>query len=242
MGLDYYYNDEHKKDKEGKEVQYHYIWEDPANSGYSKLGNLITDLDAEVSAVKEEPTLDDLNKLSIYMIVDPDTTTENPDPKYIQPDAVKNIVSWVKSGGVLVLLANDKGNCEFNHLNKLAENFGIEFNGDSRNRVVGRDFDMGKFDKFPDHPIFKNVKQIYLKEISTLTLSKEAKAVLTDRGDVIMASSVFGKGFVFAVGDPWIYNEYIDNNKLPEPFENYKAARNLFYWLLSKSDKPVKRY
>ncbi|MCL5031418.1 MAG: hypothetical protein M1480_20640 [Bacteroidetes bacterium] len=70
---------------------------------------------------------------------------------------------------------------------------------------------MGKFDVFPDHPIFKGVKKIYLKEISTLKLSGSAKPVLTDKGDVIMASSKLGKGFVFAVGDPWLYNEYIDH-------------------------------
>ena len=50
-----------------------------------------------------------------------------------------------------------------------------------------------------------------------------------------MASSAFGAGFVFAVGDPWFYNEYIDNRKLPVGFENYKAAKNLFKWLLTKS-------
>ena len=94
---------------------------------------------------------------------------------------------------------------------------------------------MGKFDNLPDHPIFKNVKKIYLKEISTLTLKDPAKPVLTDSGYVIMASSGIGNGFVFAVGDPWIYNEYIDNNKLPESFENYKAAENLVKWLLGKA-------
>ena len=239
VGLDYFFNHEMKKDKDGKETQFHYIWEDKENSGYSKLAKVITGLGAHVSDVKEAPSQEDLKKLSIYIIVDPDTTTENPHPNYIETKDIKNIVRWVKNGGVLVLFANDKGNCEFDHLNKLAENFGIRFNGDSRNRVVGKDFDTGKFDKFPDHPIFAGVKQIYLKEISTLKLNGMAKAVLTQGGDVIMASSNFGKGFVFAVGDPWIYNEYIDNNKLPVPFENYKAARNLFYWLLGKANKPA---
>ncbi|OYV85188.1 MAG: hypothetical protein B7Z63_05850 [Ignavibacteriae bacterium 37-53-5] len=43
------------------------------------------------------------------------------------------------------------------------------------------------------------------------------------------------EGFVFAVGDPWLYNEYFDNRKLPASFDNQDAARSLFKWLLSKA-------
>ena len=48
-----------------------------------------------------------------------------------------------------------------------------------------------------------------------------------------MAETKYGKGYVFAIGDPWIYNEYIDNDKLPVGFENHKAAENLTDLLLS---------
>ena len=234
VGLDYYFNNEWK-DENGKKVRYHYIWEDTTNSGYSELGKVIKGLNAETAELKEQPTKNKLNKFSIYIIVDPDTKKENPDPHYIDNSSIKVIVNWVKNGGVLVLFGNDKGNAEFEHLNNLAENFGIHFNEVSRNRVVDSKFDMGKFDNFPPHPIFKNVKKIYLKEISTLSLKKPATPVLQDSGYVIMASANFGKGLVFAVGDPWLYNEYINNNKLPAGFENYKAAENLFKWLLGKA-------
>ena len=155
VGLDYYFNNEWKDDKEGKKIRYHYIWEDEENSGYSKLGKIITLDDARLTELTEAPTKNSLDKLSIYFIVDPDTKQESPDPHFIDNESIKTIVNWVKDGGVLVLFANDKGNCEFEHLNNLSENFGIHFNGDSRNRVVGREFDMGKFDNFPDHPIFQ---------------------------------------------------------------------------------------
>ena len=228
VGLDYYFNDEWKKDKNGKEVKYHYIWEDTANSGYSKLGKVIKNLGAEISEIHTAPLANKLKKSSIYIIVDPDTPQENPHPNYIDETSIKNIVKWIKEGGVLVLFANDKGNCEFKHLNKLAGNFGIHFNEDSRNDVVGKNFDMGQFVNLPDNPVFKGVNKIYLKEIITLKINSPAKAVLTDKSDVIMASNTVGKGFVFAVGDPWLYNEYIDNHKLPVGFENEKAAVNLF--------------
>jgi unsaturated rhamnogalacturonyl hydrolase len=236
VGLDYYFNDEWKK-KNGKEVKYHYIWEDTANTGYSKLGKVIKNLGAEISEIHTAPLANKLKKSSIYIIVDPDTPQENPHPNYIDETSIKNIVKWVKEGGVLVLFANDKGNCEFKHLNMLAGNFGIHFNDDSRNDVVGKNFAMGQFVNLPDHLVFKGVDKIYLKEISTLKISSPAKAVLKNKGDVIMASSIVGKGFVFAVGDPWLYNEYIDNHKLPVVFENEKAAVNLFEWLLKKAKK-----
>lgn len=235
VGLDYYFNHELKKDKDGKEIQYHYTWEDRENSGFYELGNMIENFGASIYEVINAPTYNELSKLSIYIIVDPDTPNETKEPNYIDINSIEEIVKWVNDGGVLVLMANDFGNCEFEHLNQLSEKFGIHFNEVSRNKLSGTEFNKGKFEKFQDHPIFENVNAIYLKEISTLKLNSNATPILTDNNDVIMASAQFGKGFVFAVGDPWIYNEYFDNRKLPIEFENYKAAKNLFSWLFKKS-------
>jgi unsaturated rhamnogalacturonyl hydrolase len=55
---------------------------------------------------------------------------------------------------------------------------------------------------------------------------------LTDKGDVIMAVAKVGKGKVFAIGDPWLYNEYINAHKIPMSFENFNAAKDLAKWLL----------
>jgi unsaturated rhamnogalacturonyl hydrolase len=230
VGLDYFYNNEFKNSK-----RYHYIWEDNENSGFSELGKIIKRFGANIDSIPTAPSLNLLKKYNIYIIVDPDTPGETAKPNYIEAGAVKDITRWVKKGGILVLLANDSANCEFTHLNKLAEEFGIHFNEDSENRVSGKNYDMGKFDGLPDHPIFKDVKKIFLKEISTIKLSKNAIPVLKQKGKVFMAASQYGKGFVFAVGDPWLYNEYIDNRKLPEDFDNFRAAENLFGWLLSKT-------
>jgi len=78
-----------------------------------------------------------------------------------------------------------------------------------------------------------------MKEVSPIILSKDAKVVLKD-GDgkhVLIADTQFGKGYVLAVGDPWLYNEYIDHKYLPESFENLKAANNLVDLLLKKAGK-----
>ena len=241
VALDYFYNHELKKDATGKEYQYHYIWEDKENSGFSKLGNIIENFGATLYEIHNAPVKDELKNTSIYIIVDPDTPAETAQPNYIQENSIEEIANWVKDGGVLVLMGNDKGNSEFEHLNKLSERFGIHFNEVSLNKVDGKNYDMGKFDLFPNHPLFEGIKKIYLKEISTFSLKEPAQSVLSRGDEIIMASSNYGKGFVFAVGDPWLYNEYIDHRKLPEDFQNYKAAENLFNWLLSKA-AVVKNY
>ena len=95
---------------------------------------------------------------------------------------------------------------------------------------------MGAEIKLPDHPIFSRCEKIFIKELAPILLSKGAKEVLKD-GDtnaVIIAETKYGKGYVMAIGDPWLYNEYIDHERLPESFENLKAANNLVDLLLKK--------
>jgi unsaturated rhamnogalacturonyl hydrolase len=71
----------------------------------------------------------------------------------------------------------------------------------------------------------------------TLSVKKPAKAVLKEGRDIIMATSTGGKGTVFVLGDPWIYNEYVNGRKLPAEYENFKAAKNLAEWLLTQTNK-----
>jgi unsaturated rhamnogalacturonyl hydrolase len=73
---------------------------------------------------------------------------------------------------------------------------------------------------------------VFLKEVSALQIKAPAKSLVTKDGDIIIATANVGKGRVIAVGDPWLYNEYIDGRKLPAEYENYKAAEDLAKWLL----------
>jgi|WetSurMetagenome_2_1015567.scaffolds.fasta_scaffold23658_2 lysophospholipase L1-like esterase len=237
VGLDYFFNSEWRVGKDSVKERFHYVWEDTMNSGYSILGRSIDLLGADLDTLQSAPTDTSLKKFSVYMLVDPDTPVETKNPNYISEQDAVVIERWVNNGGVLALFANDKGNCEFEHLNKLAERFGIHFNEDSYHRVVGKAYDMGKSDDFPPHPIFKDVKQIFLKEICSLTLQNPAEPVFIEQGHVFMASAHVGLGFVFAVGDPWFYNEYMDTRILPAAFENKKAAVSLFRWLLGQEKK-----
>jgi len=100
--------------------------------------------------------------------------------------------------------------------------------------VTGKNYEMGAFTNLPNHSLFKGVNKIYLKEISTFKLWGNAKPVLEEKGIVYMTEVQFGKGYVLAIGDPWIYNEYMDHERLPAGFENRKAAENIVSLLMSK--------
>lgn len=232
--LDYYFNNEWKKDATGRLVRWHYTWEDRTNSGYSLLGELFRRQGARTRALTKWPTGPDLKGASVYIIVDPDTEKESDSLHFINPKDVISIREWVKQGGMLVLLGNDAGNAEFKNFNQLAGQFGIRFNEDSKNRVQGDQFEQGAVFVPEKHSIFGNVRQLYIKELSTLTLSPPAIPVLQHNGDAVMAISRYGKGMVFALGDPWIYNEYLDGRKLPADFDNYPAAVSWVKWLLTQ--------
>jgi unsaturated rhamnogalacturonyl hydrolase len=233
--LDYYFNNEWKKDAAGRPYTWHYKWEEMANGGFSLFGHVFSNLGARAESLRVAPTAQSLKGADVYIIVDPDTDKEAEKPNYVEPPHVKAIADWVKSGGVLVLMGNDVGNAEFDHFNTLAKEFGIQFNKDSKNRVQKDNFVEGLVKVPEGNRVFKTARSLYLKEISTLALSKPATAVLEHNGDVVMAVAKHGRGTVFAVGDPWLYNEYVDGRKLPAEFENYKAAKDLAAWLLGQS-------
>ena len=134
------------------------------------------------------------------------------------------------------MLLNDTGNCDLEHMNLLTQKLGFTFNNDSRNHVEGREFEQGALMIDTGNPVFKTARKVYLKEISTIKITNPtvAKGLYTDKGDVLMVTANVGKGRVFAVGDPWIYNEYVDGRKLPADFENFKAMQDLTKWLLAR--------
>lgn len=230
--LDSYFNNEKKKDQSGHEVSWHYKWEEMANGGFSMWGEQFNNAGFKTSTLYNAPTAANLKNASVYIIVDPDTEKETPKPNFIGASDIKNITDWVKSGGVLVLMGNDTGNVEFDHFNQLAKNFGIQFNKDSKGRVIKNQYEMGKASVPAGNEIFKTAKDLYIKEYSTLKLSPPARPVLKDKdGDHMMAVAKLGKGTVFVIGDPWLYDEYVDGRKLPAEYDNFKAGQDLVNWI-----------
>lgn len=239
VALDYYFNNEQRRDEQsGLMVGHHYKWEERDNGGFSFLGDIFKNYGVRTIASKEQPSSANLRDVNIFILVDPDFPKENPKPNYIEQEDIETITTWVKNGGVLVMLMNDSNNVEFEHTNQLANKFGIHFNKDSRNRVEGHDYEVGAF---PAPKLFcKQAKKVYIKQICTIKATPPARSILTDKGDVIMAVAKYGKGTVFAVGDPWFYNEYIDGRKIPAEYQNFTAAQELVKWLLAQVPVKVK--
>lgn len=233
--LDNYYNNEWKKDASGKDYRWHYTWEDTTFGGYSVLGGIFTREGATIASLEHKPNLNNLDNASVYIIVDPDTEKENPKPNFMDDEAAKAIASWVQKGGVLVMLTNDAGNAELKNFNKLSEKFGIHFNEDSNNRVQNDQFEQGAVMTPEGHEIFKSAKKLYVKEFSSLNVSSPAKTVLKSGDFNLMAVAKYGKGTVFALGDPWIYNEYVGGKKMPADFVNYAGAEEWVKWLLKQT-------
>ncbi len=234
--LDNYFNHEVKKNATGKEIVWHYTWDEEDNGGYSMLGNVFHKYGLLTKTLVSAPTAQNLKSANIYIIVDPDTEKETKTPNYIQSKDIIVIYDWVKKGGILLLFGNDTGNVEFTHFNQLANKFGFQFNYDVHNKVIANKYEMGTFNIPADNPIFKTVKKIYIKEYSSQNVTT-AKPVFKDGDIVVMSVAKVGKGTVFAIGDPWFYNEYFDGRKLPAEIENYKAAEDLVKWTIDQTKK-----
>ena len=235
--LDNFFNNEKKENKETKVLEsWHYTWNDTSNGGFSLLGEIFTKQGAEISTLTTAPSKKDLKNANIYIIVDADIDKEAYGGKanLIDPTSIKNLTEWVKKGGVLVLMSNDNGNSEFEHFNKLAGEFGIHFNDDSYNRVQKREFEQGKV-MVPDGNEVFSEQKLYMKEVSSIDVKSPAKAILTAEEKNSGAIAKFGKGTVFALGDPWCYNEYIDGKKLPTDFTNYQGTEEWVKWLLKQT-------
>ena len=235
--LDDYFNHEIRKGKLGTDELFHYKLTERLDSGYSIFMNTFRTAGGKTAQLSAAPTAANLAGASVYIIVDPDTDKETANPKYMEPENVKAISEWVKNGGVLALFANDLGNCELDKFNELSKTFGISFDKNSEYKVLNNDYKMGRVMIPAGNTVLPNTKEIYIKEISTLTVSSPAKAILTVDGKNIMAVSKYGKGNVFVIGDPWLYNEYTDGRRLPYEYENFKAAQDLGKWLIAQSKK-----
>ncbi|MCE3282318.1 MAG: glucuronyl hydrolase [Chitinophagaceae bacterium] len=237
--LDYYFNNEWKKDATGTDIRWHYTWDDKSNGGFSMLGDIFSTYGVKKTSLEKAPTKASLKGADIYVIVDPDTQNETARPNYIQPADILAVSNWVKAGGVLVLLGNDSANAEFEHFNNLASKFSVTFQWNSRNRVEANRFEQGAIMVPANHTIFKTAGKLFIKELSSIrTVGKSKPAIVLKNGnDNVMAVTKYGKGTVFMLGDPWLYNEYVDGRKLPAEYENYNAAVDLVQWLIKQVPK-----
>jgi unsaturated rhamnogalacturonyl hydrolase len=234
--VDAWFNSQTRKNAAGQMELFHYKWNDDADSGFAFFGRAFQRYGLKLATETTAPTAADLKKAQIYVLASPDIPVKNPTPHYMDEASGDVIAAWVKAGGVLVLMENDVTNSEFEHFNTMSERFGIHFNPVIRNKVVDDTWEMGTVMIPPGTGVFEHAHKAYLKEICTIRASGPAKAVVTDQGDVLMAVAKYGKGTVFAVVDPWVYNEYTDRrNKLPLEYDTFGAAIDLAGWAVRQA-------
>lgn len=198
--LDGYHNDE---------PQPHYRWEGTYAGGYSEFGKVLQSLGAELRTIREPLTTESLAGATCLIIVDPDTPAETAHPKYIGRDEIAAVRDWVRAGGVLVLLGNDPGNMEFAHFNELAREFGLEFLNKKHEDANGSSKLTIRIS--PGSRSFRADGTFYAVDVAPIGVTApNAQALISDNNETILALTAFGQGRVAALGDPWVYNEYIN--------------------------------
>ena len=130
---------------------------------------------------------------------------------------IEAVVAWVRQGAVLLLLGNDPGNSEFPRMNALAKRFGIEFVETKHLDAQGS----GKLTlQTPQGSWFTPGLKFYGVDLAPLRVwAKRAETLLSERDTVMMSAVREGRGQVIALGDPWLYNEYLytqDNRRIAE--------------------------
>lgn len=225
--LDRYFNNEYKDGK-----RYHYTWEDRHDSGFSWMGQIFIDHGADLANIDTAPSAAKLSDAEVYIIVDPDHIKDNPKPNYISSADVDIIKNWVNEGGRLLLMTNDTTNADIIHSNKLAQAFGISFTNKNVNFVKNDNFLEGVVFTSDEGGVFTSGQKVYVKELVTLKTKKNVHKAAVKGKDIVAAAVTIGKGKVFVIGDPWLYNEYLNGRKLPFDYKNYDAAIQLVQWLL----------
>ena len=232
---DGWFNSQKRKTADGREELFHYKFTDDANSGYSIFGRMFQQYGMHTETLEHAPRAEDLKGVSVYVIASPDIPALNPATHYMDKGSGDAIEAWVKAGGVLVLMQNDVERAEFEKFNTLSERFGVHYNAVIRNRELNNSYE-NTIVQIPAGTggIFRENHKAVEKEICTINVSGPAKAILTDKGDVVMAVAHVGKGWVYANTDPWVYNEYTDGRKLPLGEDNFAAGQELVRWIVTR--------
>jgi len=232
--LDAWFNSQQRKNAAGQTEYFHYKWEDSTNSGFSLFAEVFHSFGATTDTLYSAPTVEKLKSSQLYIIVSPDIPAKNPNPHYVQAEDAEQVAQWVKDGGVLVLMENDPANADIEHLNLIADRFGIHFDPVLRHHVVGDDIASGTISVNGGGPLFFHPHTLYMKDTCAISVKSPAVVLVQDGADTVMATAIYGKGTVFAVVDPWLYNEYVDGHNLPPKYDNLAAGKELARWLLEQ--------
>jgi unsaturated rhamnogalacturonyl hydrolase len=229
--LDAWFNSQRRKNAAGQMEYFHYKWDDSTDSGFSIFADIFHSYGVATDTLYSAPTVEKLKGSQLYIIVSPDIPAKNPNPHYVQTDDAEQVAQWVREGGVLILMENDPANSDIEHLDLLADRFGIHFDPLLRHHVIGDQITSGTIAVNGDGALFLHPHMFFMKDTCTISLKNPAVGVLQEGADIVMATAKYGKGTVFAVVDPWLYNEYIYGH-LPPRYDNLAGGKEVVRWLL----------
>ena len=236
--IDAWFNSQQRQNAAGQEEYFHYKWNDHSDSGFSIFGHIFASHGATLDTLDQAPTRERLKGAQFYIIVSPDNPAKNPHPHYVQPQDAEQVTEWVKRGGVLILMENDPANADIAHLDLIADRFGIHFDDVLQRHIIGDQFAPGYIPvSGSNSPIFHHSHMLYMKDTCGISLKTPAKVMLKDKAGIVMATAQYGRGTVFAVVDPWLYNEYTDHRKVLPKQDNYAAGKELVTWLLKQAPR-----
>jgi unsaturated rhamnogalacturonyl hydrolase len=236
--VDAWFNRQTRKNAAGAAELFHYKWDDFSNSGFSLFGHIWRSYGVATTTLASAPTAEDLKGAQYYIVVSPDNPAKNPNPHYMTAEDAEQIAAWVRGGGVLLMMENDPANADIEHLDLLADKFGLHFNNVLVHHVEGDDFAAGRIDVASAAAPFTHPHVFYMKDTCSLQLSGKAEPLMKDKsGELLMAWTRYGKGMVFAVTDPWVYNEYTDGRKLSAEYDNFGGGVDLVQWLIEQRSK-----
>src|SRR5271169_114425 len=142
--LDAWFKSQLRKNAAGQTEYFHYKWNDVSDSGFSLLGQIFQSYGVALDTLYSAPTVKNLKRAQYSILVSPDIPVKNPHPNYVQPEDAEQVAGWVREGGVLILMENDPANADIEHLNLIADPFGIHFNSVLSHHVIGDDFAAGQ--------------------------------------------------------------------------------------------------
>jgi unsaturated rhamnogalacturonyl hydrolase len=235
--MDAWFNSQQRQNAAGQEEYFHYKWNDYSDSGFSIFGHIFASHGATLDTLYQAPTMDRLKGAQFYIIVSPDNPAKNPHPHCVQPQDAGQVAEWVKRGGVLILMENDPANADIAHLDLIADRFGIHFDDVLLRHIIGDQFAPGHISVSGGSSIFHHSHTLYMKDTCGISLKAPAKLMLNDKAGIVMATAQYGKGTVFAVVDPWLYNEYTDHRKVLPQQDNYAAGEEFVTWLLKQAPR-----
>jgi hypothetical protein len=210
IALDCYHN---------TETPLHYTWQKVNLGGYSQFAQILLGLGADTSTIATPLDSATLAPVTMLIIANPCDSAMVKSPHLIAAAEIDAVDKWVQRGGKLMCFANNTGHVEFVHYNQLVARFGITFNDTTQPGG-------SNFGPVPQNAVFSACTTFYIVDMCNLSISSPATSIFTFQGGVLMATAVKGKGVVFAMGDPWVYDEHIAAKN------NVKGVTQVVNWLL----------